>query len=77
MPGVGRPSPCVRPRRICPACWMNRRGREVVITSDGVPKARLVPMDREPRGRCSSGQRNLAPCPVKGGRQRRKSSAKT
>ncbi|MEO7319385.1 MAG: type II toxin-antitoxin system prevent-host-death family antitoxin [Chthoniobacteraceae bacterium] len=23
-------------------------GREVVITSDGVPKARLVPMNREP-----------------------------
>jgi prevent-host-death family protein len=23
-------------------------GREVVITSDGVPKARLVPMEREP-----------------------------
>ncbi len=32
-------------------------GREVVITSDGVPKARLVPMDAEPRQRPFSGTR--------------------
>jgi prevent-host-death family protein len=30
-------------------------GREVVITSDGEPKARLVPMDREPKGRPFTG----------------------
>ena len=32
-------------------------GREVVITSDGVPKARLVPMDREPVGKPFTGTR--------------------
>lgn len=30
-------------------------GREVVITSDGVPKARLVPMDRDPKGKPFTG----------------------
>ncbi len=30
-------------------------GREVVITSDGVPKARLVPVDREPKGKPFTG----------------------
>ena len=30
-------------------------GREVVITSDGVPKARLVPMDREPARKVFTG----------------------
>ena len=30
-------------------------GREVVITSDGVPKARLVPMDRESEGKPFTG----------------------
>ena len=30
-------------------------GREVVITSDGVPKARLVPMEREPVGKPFTG----------------------
>ena len=30
-------------------------GREVVITSDGVPKARLVPIDPEPKGRPFTG----------------------
>ena len=32
-------------------------GREVVITSDGVPKARLVPMDREPERKVFTGTR--------------------
>lgn len=32
-------------------------GREVVITSDGVPKARLVPMDREPERKPFTGTR--------------------
>ena len=32
-------------------------GREVVITSDGVPKARLVPMEREPVGKPFTGTR--------------------
>ncbi len=32
-------------------------GREVVITSDGVPKARLVPMAREPEGKPFTGTR--------------------
>ena len=30
-------------------------GREVVITSDGVPKARLVPMNREPERKVFTG----------------------
>lgn len=32
-------------------------GREVVITSDGVPKARLVPIDREPAQKPFTGTR--------------------
>ena len=32
-------------------------GREVVITSDGVPKARLVPMNREPERKVFTGTR--------------------
>ena len=32
-------------------------GREVVITSDGVPKARLVPMDRETERKPFTGTR--------------------
>lgn len=33
------------------------RGREVVITSDGVPKARIVPMEREPARKVFTGTR--------------------
>jgi prevent-host-death family protein len=32
-------------------------GREIVVTSGGVPKARLVPMDREAQGKRFTGTR--------------------
>jgi prevent-host-death family protein len=39
-------------------------GREVVITSDGVPKARLVPMDHKPERKVFTGTReHLATMP--------------
>ena len=56
MPGVGA-SISVRAAKAHLSGLLDEvaAGREVVITSDGVPKARLVPMDREPARKVFTG----------------------
>ena len=56
MPGVGA-SISVRAAKAHLSGLLDEvaAGREVVITSDGVPKARLVPMDREPTRKVFTG----------------------
>ena len=58
MPGVGA-SISVRAAKAHLSGLLDEvaAGREVVITSDGVPKARLVPMDREPERKPFTGTR--------------------
>ena len=58
MPGVGA-SISVRAAKTHLSGLLDEvaAGREVVITSDGVPKARLVPMNREPERKVFTGTR--------------------